>query len=80
MKHTREHMLQVNESMLRQAKNKFLQGMPFCWREGGEEIQGGGRERERAVVSIFSSSRGALRLTNSCFYAIFASGALWCLG
>lgn len=31
--------------------------MPFCWLEGGEEIW-----VERTVVSIFSSSRAALRL------------------
>lgn len=49
---------------------------------------GGGGERER-TVSIFSSSRGALRLTNSCFYKMgaekpeqhcdFHQWPLWCL-
>lgn len=35
------------------------------WRVGRKY---GGGERERTVVSIFSSSRGPLRLTHSCFY------------
>lgn len=48
------------------AKYNFLQCIPFCRQEGGEELNG--RRRGRTFVSIFSSSCGAFRLTNGCFH------------